>query len=108
MLHSHIDLYKYNEVAIATFLYRVIAPEGEILSFAPPKESIQRKGVSVAAASCAPRFCRGSVERASLPSYRRTASMPRPFGLIPTKPAVLSAANENKTMLHSHIDLYKK
>jgi len=38
------------------FLYRVFAPEGEILSFAPPKESIQRKGGSIAAASCAPRF----------------------------------------------------
>ena len=48
-------------------LYRVIAPEGEILSFAPPKESIQRKGRSIAAASCAPRFCRGAVERASCP-----------------------------------------
>jgi hypothetical protein len=31
-----------------------------------------------------------------LPSYRRTASMPCPFGLFPTKPAVLGAANENK------------
>jgi hypothetical protein len=28
---------------------RVIAPEGEILSFAPPLESIQRKGGSIAA-----------------------------------------------------------
>ena len=33
-----------------------------------------------------------------LPSYRRAASMPHPFGLVPTKPAVLSAANESKTM----------
>ncbi len=48
-------------------LYRVFAPEGEILSFAPPKESIQRKGGSIATSSCAPRFCRGSVERASCP-----------------------------------------
>jgi hypothetical protein len=31
-----------------------------------------------------------------LPTYRRVASMPRPFGLIPTKPAVLSAVNESK------------
>jgi len=32
-------------VAIATgYLNRVFAPEGEILSFASPKESIQRKG----------------------------------------------------------------
>jgi hypothetical protein len=78
---------------------RVFAPEGEILSFAQPLESIQRKGGSIAAASCAPRFCRGSVERASLPSYRRTASMPRPFGLVPTKPAALGAANETKVPL---------
>jgi len=34
-----------------------------------------------------------------LPSYRRAASMPGPFGLIPTKPAVLSAANESKATL---------
>ncbi|MFI3222181.1 MAG: hypothetical protein QX191_04000 [Methylococcaceae bacterium] len=32
--------------------------------------------------------------------------MPRPFGLIPTKPAVLSAANENKTTLQRHIKYY--
>ena len=58
----------HNEVAIATIIFnRVIAPEGEILSFAPPKESIQRKGGSITASSCAPRFCRGSVERASCP-----------------------------------------
>jgi hypothetical protein len=38
-----------------------------------------------------------------LPSYRRAASMPRPFGLIPTKPAVLGAANESKTTLLRNI-----
>jgi hypothetical protein len=32
-------------------LGRVIVPEGEILSFAPPKESIQRKGGSIDAQS---------------------------------------------------------
>jgi hypothetical protein len=78
---------------------RVFAPEGEILSFAPPKESIQRKGGSIAAASCAPRFLSGVGREGFLPSYRRAASMPRPFGLIPTKPAVLGAANESKTTL---------
>jgi hypothetical protein len=31
------------------FFNRVLAPEGEILSFAPPKESIQRKGGPIAA-----------------------------------------------------------
>ena len=45
----------HNEVAIATFFFnRVFAPEGEILSFAQPLESIQRKGGSIAAASCPP------------------------------------------------------
>jgi len=29
--------------------------------------------------------------------------MPRPFGLIPTKPAVLSAASESKTTLLRNI-----
>ena len=46
---------------------RVFAPEGEILSFAPPKESIQRKGGSIAASSGAPPVCWGAVERASFP-----------------------------------------
>ncbi len=41
-----------------------------------------------------------------LPSYRRAASMPRPFGLIPTKPAVLSAANESKTTLLRKLRFY--
>ena len=82
---------------------RVIAPEGEILSFAPPKESIQRKGGSIAAASFAPRFCRGIGREGFMPSYRRAASMPRPFGLIPPKPAVLGAANESKASLLRNI-----
>ncbi|MFI3222386.1 MAG: hypothetical protein QX191_05045, partial [Methylococcaceae bacterium] len=43
-----------------------------------------------------------------LPSYRRAASMPRPFGLIPTKPAVLGAANESKTLLLLNISYYVK
>jgi len=39
-----------------------------------------------------------------LPSYRRAASMPRPFGLIPTKPAVLGATNETKATLLRNIN----
>ena len=35
-------------------LFRVFAPEGEILSFAQPLESIQRKGGLIVASSCAP------------------------------------------------------
>jgi hypothetical protein len=80
------------------FLYQVIAPEGEILSFAQPLESIQRKGDSIAAQSVL--LVLPLVDREGfLPSYRRAASMPRPFGLIPTKPAVLVAANESKSTL---------
>ena len=69
MLRSHSAAYKKQIMKSLSrrFLYRVIAPEGEILSFAQPLDSIQRKGGSVAAYSCAPRFCRGSVERASCP-----------------------------------------
>ncbi|ASF46757.1 hypothetical protein [Methylovulum psychrotolerans] len=35
----------------------------------------------------------GGRQRGLLPSCRRAASLPRPFGLIPTKPAMLGAAN---------------
>jgi len=38
-------------VANATVFDRVLAPEGEIVSFAPLKESIQRKGGSITAQS---------------------------------------------------------
>ena len=41
----------------------------------------------------------GAGREGFLPSYRRAASMARPFGLIPTKPAVLGAANESNTPL---------
>jgi len=61
-------------------LYRVLAPEGEILSFAQPLESIQRKGGSIAAGSCAPRFYRGSVERASCPPTDARHSCRAPLG----------------------------
>ena len=52
MLRSNSTVYKKIMRSLSRrFLYRVIAPEGEILSFAPPKESIQRKGGSIAAQS---------------------------------------------------------
>jgi hypothetical protein len=38
---------------------RVLAPEGEILSFASPKESIQSLGDPMPLASCAPAFLSG-------------------------------------------------
>ena len=57
---------------------RVIASEGEILSFAQPLESIQRKGGSIAAQSALLGFIGGGIE-GFLPSYRRAVSMPSPY-----------------------------
>ena len=56
MLHTFITIKIdfYQCVATATFmLTRVLAPEGEALSFASPKESTQRKGDPMPLASCA-------------------------------------------------------
>ena len=41
----------------------------------------------------------GGRQSGLLPTCRRAASLPRPFGLIPTKPAVLGAANGGKATL---------
>jgi hypothetical protein len=51
MLRGHFcDIEKCSDESLSRrFFNRVLAPEGEILSFAPPKESIQRKGGPVAA-----------------------------------------------------------
>ena len=46
---------------------RVLAPESEILSFAPPKESIQRKGGPVAAGVLRSSHLRGAAKGASCP-----------------------------------------
>jgi len=95
----------------------VLAPTGEILSFASPKESFQRKGDPVAAwilrcyenlpwfAPYGPAFgcsnllqanlslSAGAARRGLLPLWQRASSMKRPFGLIPPKAPVLGAAN---------------
>jgi hypothetical protein len=61
----------------------VLAPEGEILSFAWPKESIQRKGHPAAAKDLALLACRtGSAEGRSIALRRRASSLKRPVGLI--------------------------
>jgi hypothetical protein len=57
---------------------RVIAPEGEILSFASPKESIQRKGDPDAALILRSSLSTGGVERGFLPLRQRAASLPHP------------------------------
>jgi len=74
-------------------LNRVLAPEGELLSFAPPKESSQRKVGPLPLKSCAPRFCRGSAEGAPAPLL--TCGIPAAplTGNFSTKAPVLGAAN---------------
>jgi len=88
-------------VAVATvYLKPVSAPAGGLLSFAPPKESNQRKGGPVAASPLRSSILAGGGGKAGfLPACRRAASLPRPFGLIPPKPAVLGAANGIKNSL---------
>ena len=79
MLLGHSALYKNtnNEVAIATIIFnRVIAPEGEILSFAQPLESIQRKAARLQL-NLRSSVLLGVGREGFLPSYRRAASMPR-------------------------------
>ncbi len=71
-------------IAIAMFFNRVFAPEGELLSFAPPRQLLLRcstscihavekkvakeKAARLPLMSCAPRICRGTAEWASCPS----------------------------------------
>jgi len=70
----------------------VLGPTTETLSFAPPKESIQRKGGPDAAYSLRSSLLPGVDERGFLPLRQRAASLRRPFGLIPSKAPVLGAA----------------
>jgi hypothetical protein len=81
---------------------RVLAPEGELLSFAPPKESSQRKGGPIAAYVlrsshlCPVGYLSWGGRMGFLPICRRAASLPHPFGLFPTNTPVLDAANGRK------------
>ena len=90
-----------------SFFNRVLAPEGELLSFAPPKESSQRKGGPVAAHVlrslhlCPVGYLSGGGRMGFLPICRRAASLPHPFGLFPTNAAVLDAANGRNALLRN-------
>ena len=85
-----------------SYFDRVLAPEGELLSFAPPKASSQRKGGPIAAHVlrsshlCPAGYLSGDGRMGFLPICRRAASMPHPFGLFPTNTPVLDAANGRK------------
>ncbi|AMK77163.1 hypothetical protein EDE11_112104 [Methylomonas methanica] len=74
------------------FLKSVLGPTAELLSFAPPKESSQRKGGPNAAYFLCSSLLTGVAERSFLPLRQRDASLHRPFGLILPKVPVLGAA----------------
>ncbi|MCQ8119812.1 hypothetical protein [Methylomonas rosea] len=76
----------------------VLGPTTEILSFASPKESIQRKGDPDATYSLRSSLSAGVAERGFLPLRQRDASLHRPFGLIPPKAPVLGTAYGTKTI----------
>jgi len=85
-----------NESLSRCYLNRVLAPEGELLSFAPPKASNQRKGGPITAHVLRSSHLPGDGRMGFLPICRRAASMPHPFGLFPTNTPVLDAANGRK------------
>jgi len=75
------------------FLFnRVLAPEGEILSFASPKESIQRKGDPDAAFFLRSSLSTGVAGRGSCPSGNVRHPCRTPTGLFPPKAPVLGTA----------------
>ncbi|MBD9358162.1 hypothetical protein [Methylomonas albis] len=75
----------------------VLAPTGEILFFACPKKSIQKKRHPDAAYSLRSSLLNGVAERGFLPLRQRAASMPHPCGLFRPKAPVLGAAYGMKT-----------
>jgi len=74
-------------------LNRGLAPEGEILFFAPPKKSIQKKGGPVAAYFLRSSLSPGVAGRAIPGPPATRGFLPRPCGLLPAKAPVLGAAN---------------
>jgi len=73
-----------------------LGPTAEILSFASPKESIQRKGDPDAAYSLRSSLLNGVAERSFLPLRQRDASLHRLYGLFRPKAPVLGAAYGKK------------
>ena len=85
--YSNLDCINYFFIKVSLlrrFIFnRVLAPEGELLSFASPRQLLLRcstscihavekkvtkeKATRLPLASCAPRFCRGSAEGAPAP-----------------------------------------
>jgi len=75
------------------YLNRGLAPEGELLSFASPKESNQRKGDPVAACFLCSSLLQRVSRRGSCPSADVRHPCRTPHGLFSAKAPVLGAAN---------------
>jgi len=69
----------------------VLAPTGELLSFASPKESSQRKGAPDSAYVLRFSLLARVFEGPSLALRKRAASLPLPFGPFSPKAAMLVA-----------------
>lgn len=93
---THRSRFGYFCCAVAQlFLMSVLGPTAEILFFARPKKSSQKKSrPTVARAPCAPRFRRWSSE-AHRHHAGRESSLTRPFGPFPPKTPVLGAAERD-------------
>jgi hypothetical protein len=76
----------------------VLAPTGELLSFAWPKESNQRKGHPTAACFLRSKAFVG-VKGASCPFANLPHPCGNPNGLFPTKALVLGAADGKTTTI---------
>ena len=94
-----------NEVAIATIFESGIRTRRRDTFFCAAKRKYPKKRRLDCRFVLRSSVLSGVGREGFLPSYRLGASMSRPFGLIPTKPAVLSATNESKTTLLRNISL---
>jgi len=75
-----------------------LGPTAEVLFFACPKKSTQKKRHPDAAYSLRSSLLNGVAERGFLPLRQRAASMPHPFGQIRSKAPVLGAAYGKETL----------
>jgi hypothetical protein len=81
-----------------------LGPTAEILSFAPPKESLRRKCGPDAARALRASLLNGVAERGFLPLRQLDASMHRPYGLIRSKAPALGAAYGRKPSRDQNIN----
>jgi hypothetical protein len=88
-------------------LNRVLAPEGEFLSFAPPKKRNQRKGGPDAALILRSSLLNGVDRRGSLPLCQRNASLHCPSRAVPFKSSGARRGIRGKTIPKSEIETKK-